>query len=42
MAFNANYWRKFNASFAHPENISPENAADISAAKKKVKNTLAE
>jgi hypothetical protein len=41
MAFNATYWRNFNASFAHPENISRENAADISAVWRQLKKTLA-
>lgn len=33
---------EFNASFAHPENISPENAEEISAIREEVNNTLAE
>lgn len=42
MEFNATYWRKFNASFAHPENISPENAAKISAVRRQLTKALAE
>ncbi len=42
MAFNAKNWGKFNASFAHPENISSENSAKISAVRKEVKKALAE
>ena len=42
MTFNANYWRNFNASFAHPENISRENSAKISAVRGQLTKALAE